>query len=180
MLRLRTYHAVLATLAVLSYLTGEVGLIHAWLGYGVTLVIMVRLAWSLTGVRQLGLEKFYPVFEGLNVFTHPAITRTLLAGIAFCLIGTTTTGILMDRGRAIGMASITSPVYADDDYGRHGRGDENEFLEGIHEFFGNLLVVTVALHVGYLLLFKRPLALFMLYICNPASRSKRRDDLSAS
>jgi len=176
MLRLRTYHAVLAVLAVLSYLTGELGLIHSWLGYGVAVVIVFRLAWSLSGLRQLGLSKFYPVFDGLklgNAFTHPAITRSLLAGIAFCLIGAATTGILMDQGRAIGVASIAPPAYADDDDGRRGHGEENELLEGIHEFFGNLLVIAVALHVAYLLLFKRPLALFMLYIRNPVSRPRK-------
>ena len=51
--RIRAYHAVLVALAVLAYATGELGLVHAWLGYGVAAVILFRLAWSLTGARQL-------------------------------------------------------------------------------------------------------------------------------
>lgn len=44
--RIRIYHATLATLAVLAYLTGELGIIHAWLGYGVAVVIAFRLLWA--------------------------------------------------------------------------------------------------------------------------------------
>jgi hypothetical protein len=39
MQRIRIYHATLAILAILAYLTGELGLVHAWLGYGVAIVL---------------------------------------------------------------------------------------------------------------------------------------------
>ena len=81
------------------------GTAGARLGYAVAAVILVRLIWATTGVRQLGLSRFYPVFTGLRLntaLTHPAISRALLLGIAISLIGTTATGIMMDRGRAIG------------------------------------------------------------------------------
>ncbi|MBN8530474.1 MAG: hypothetical protein J0L97_01240, partial [Alphaproteobacteria bacterium] len=48
----------------------------------------------------------------------------------------------------------------------HAGKDESflkEALEEVHEFFGNLLLVFVGLHVTYLLTFKRPLAKFMLF-----------------
>jgi hypothetical protein len=57
--RIRIYHATLATLAVLAYLTGELGIIHARLGYGVAVVIAFRLLWALSGERQVRLMRFY-------------------------------------------------------------------------------------------------------------------------
>jgi len=173
--KIRLYHAVLAVLTALAYLSGEWGFIHLYLGYGVAAVILFRLLWALSGHRQLGLMKFYPDFEGLNLsnaFTHPAISRTFLFGIAVSVIFTTLIGIAMDGGEALGLAGMdpVTPAYADD----HGSEDhENEFLEEIHEFFANLALIFVMFHVGYLLLFKTPLARFMLFLDTP--RRKRRD-----
>lgn len=169
---IRGYHAALAVSFVLAYLTGELGLIHTWLGYGVAAIIVLRLGLALTGVRQLGLEKFYPSFEGLqldNALTHPMISRTLLLGISASLILTVLTGIFMDGGKAIGLADaniVVGSAYADDgyEYEREGHHDENEFLEEGHEFFANLMLLFVGAHIAYLFLFKRPLAKFMLFI----------------
>jgi cytochrome b len=171
MQRLRLYHAALAVLVVLSYLSGEWGIVHAWLGYGVAAVILVRLGLAATGAPQLGLMRFYPHFEGLkldNVFTHPAISRTLLAAIAVCTIGATVTGVMMDRGRAIGLAesAVIAPAYADDEAetGARGEREDEGAAEELHETFANFLVLLVVVHVSYLLAFKRPLARFMLFL----------------
>ena len=170
MSRIRIYHAALALLAILAYLTGELGIIHSWLGYGVAIVIALRLLWALGGERQVGLMRFYPSFKGLkldNAFTHPAITRTLMLGIALCLFTATATGIAMDKGRAIGLANadIVSTAYADDDEREGDREhEEGGMLGEIHEFFANLMLAFVGMHVTYLLLFKRTLAKFMLFI----------------
>lgn len=169
--RLRLYHATLGVLAILAYITGEVGLIHQWLGYGVAAVIVMRLAWAATGVTQLGLMRFYPMFDGLklgNALTHPAISRSLLFGIALSLIGVTLTGIAMDGGKSIGLAenqqatAFVNSALADDD-DEQGRPEEGPLSE-IHEALANILLLLVAMHVTYLLLFKSPLAKFMLFI----------------
>lgn len=177
---LRAYHAVLALLVVATYASGELGLIHAWLGYAIALVILARLAWAATGVPQLGLMRFYPRFEGLDLgraLTHPAISRVLLLGIAASLIGVTATGIVMDRGRSIGMSAVSAspatPARADSRELRERKGDHEKWdkeegaLSEVHEFLANLLVGLVALHVAYLLAFKRPLARFMLFLDAP-------------
>ncbi|MDP3868412.1 cytochrome b/b6 domain-containing protein [Phenylobacterium sp.] len=177
MSRLRAYHALLAVLMVAAYFSTEWGSAHAWLGYGVAAVIALRLVMALTGSRQLGLMRFYPHFQGLkvdNAFTHPAISRVLLVGIAVCLIGVTATGIAMDGGRSLGanppVASSTDPSRAagdahdeaeEDDEGEEG--EEGGPLGEVHELFGNGLMLLVVLHVSYLFLFKRPLARFMLF-----------------
>ncbi|NCT41575.1 MAG: hypothetical protein GW778_07945 [Alphaproteobacteria bacterium] len=169
MQRIRIYHATLAILAILAYLTGEFGLVHAWLGYGVAIVIALRLLWAFSGERQVGLMRFYPSFEGLkanNLFTHPAISKTLMLGIALMLLTVTGTGIAIDQGTSIALADvqIVSVAYADDDEHEGGHEEEEGLLTEAHELFANLLLLFVGLHVTYILLFKFPLAKFMLFI----------------
>lgn len=167
---LRAYHGALAIGALLAYLTGEFGLLHAWLGYGVALIIIFRLLLALGGAPQLGLSKFYPSFEGLNVrnaFTHPAISKVLLFGIALSIVFVTITGIMIDQGKAIGLANvdIVTPALADDDGEYEGESEEEGGSIGeAHEFFANIMLLFVGMHVTYLFLFKRPLALYMLFI----------------
>ena len=173
--RIRIYHATLATLAILAYLTGELGLVHAWLGYGVAIVIALRLLWTLSGERQVGLMRFYPSFEGLkanNMLTHPAISKTLMLGIALSLIAVTGTGIAIDKGKSVGLANaqMVSAAYADDDEREGGHEKEEGFLTETHELFANLLLLFVGMHVTYILLFKFPLAKFMLFVPKKDSR----------
>jgi cytochrome b len=161
--RIRIYHATLAIISILAYVTGEVGIIHNYLGYGISLVVAFRLLWALSGHRQLGLMRFYPDFDGLkltNMFTHPAISRTLLLGIAIVTILTTATGILMDQGESLSLSavSIINDAYA------NGGDNDNEILEEVHEFFANLMLIFVIGHIGYLIVFKFPLAKFMLFM----------------
>lgn len=186
--RVRLYHALLAVLAIAAYLTGEIDPVHAWLGYGVAFVIVLRLLWALGGERQVGLMRFYPNFEGLKLkgaATHPAISRVLMLGIALCLLTVTGTGIAMDQGRSIGLGStaertsVQSPTelrYADEgeDEEHEGKGEGEEgLLSEVHELAGNLLLPLVGMHVAYLLLFKRPLAKFMLFLPRSAKRKTK-------
>lgn len=186
--RLRVYHASLAILVVLAFASGDAGQVHAWLGYGVAGVIALRLVLALTGQPVLGLARFYPAFDNLRLgtaLTHPAISRTLLAAIALCTIAVVATGIVMDRGQALdlGMVATSSApqtivtVINGEERGELGEGharvgergepqgeiEDNPLGEG-HEFFAKLLIGLVAAHVSYLLLFKRPLAQFMLFL----------------
>jgi cytochrome b len=173
MQRIRIYHATLAILAILAYITGELGHVHAWLGYGVAIVITLRLFWAFSGERQVGLMRFYPSFEGLqanNPLTHPAISKTLMLGIAVSLLAVTGTGIALDKGRAIGLANMQT-AYADDDERKIGGEEEEGFLGESHELFANLLLLFVGMHVTYIMLFKFPLAKFMLFV--PKNDSKK-------
>lgn len=58
--RIRIFHAFLALTVLAAYFSAEMGLIHAWLGYGVAALILFRLIWALSGAPQLGLERFSP------------------------------------------------------------------------------------------------------------------------
>ncbi|MFT5487180.1 MAG: cytochrome b [Paracoccaceae bacterium] len=168
--KVRVYHAALAVLTVLAYLTGDFGIVHDWLGYGVAIVIALRLLWAVFNPRQLGLNRFYPAFDGLrfdNFYRHTAVSKTLILGIVITLCAATLTGVAMDGGEAIGLAEVevvgTALANGHDGNDEGGNGDGGDFLEDIHEVFSNFLIFFVILHAGYLLLFKRPLARFMLY-----------------
>lgn len=183
--RVRLYHALLAVLAIAAYLTGEIDPAHAWLGYGVSVVIVLRPLWALGGETQVGLMRFYPNFEGLKLkgaATHPAISRVLMLGIALSLLTVTGTGIAMDQGRSIGLGSAgeRTSVQSPAEPGYTDKGDEDEHegedhgedgpLSEVHELAGNLLLAFVGMHVAYLLLFKRPLAKFMLFLPRGAKK----------
>jgi cytochrome b561 len=171
---IRALHAALAVLAGLAYVTGEWGAVHAWLGYGVATVVLLRLLAALTGriagIFTLGLQRFYPHFTGLrfdNALSHPAVSRALIAAIALSLIGATATGIAMDRGRTLALAgdAIVAPAMADEARrDRPKRSLAEKALKEAHEVLANLMLLTVGAHVGYLLLFCRPLARFMLFL----------------
>lgn len=181
--RVRLYHALLAVLAIAAYLTGDIFPAHAWFGYGVAAVIVLRLLWAIGGERQVGLMRFYPKFDGLKLkgaITHPAISRVLMLGIALSLLTVSATGIIMDEGRVFGLkpagierqagGSDTDAPRAgreqseDDEDGEDDEEHEDGPLSEIHELAGNLLLPFVGLHIAYLLAFKRPLAKFMLFV----------------
>jgi cytochrome b len=163
--RLRLFHAGLAVLAVGAYATADDDIAHYLLGYAVAMLVFVRLLWSLTGVPPLGLMKYYPHFSGLRLggaMTHPAISRLLLLSIALSLILTVSTGIFMDGGHTIGFGD---PVL--------GPHKSPKWVEEVHELGGNLVLGSVALHVTYLLIWKRQLALFMLFLGGPNGQRRR-------
>jgi len=146
--KIRWYHAVLAVTTLLAYFTGDFGFIHDWLGYAVGVIIILRLGWAVFNPRQLGLNRFYPVFDGIewtNAITHPAISKTLILAVAVSVILATATGLLtlIDGG---------------------------EVFDDLHEGVSGAVIWAVVLHGGYLYLVKRPLARFMLYRDNPAKK----------
>ena len=169
--RIRIFHAFLALTVLAAYFSAEMGLIHAWLGYGVAALILFRLIWALSGVPQLGLERFYPSFKDLHLkglATNPVISRVLLAGIAISVIGATGTGVLMDNGRALQPTSLSSFSFSGENEseereGEEGEDESGEAYEEAHELLANLMLAFVIMHVLYLLAFKRPLARFMLF-----------------
>ncbi len=147
--KVRWYHAVLAITTLLAYFTGDFGFIHDWLGYVVAVIIVARLGWAVFNPRQLGLNRFYPVFDGIewtNAITHPAISKTLILAVAVSVILATATGLL----------TLT---------------DGGEIFDDLHEGVSGIVIWVVVVHGGYLYLIKRPLARFMLYRDNPGKKS---------
>jgi cytochrome b len=139
--KIRTYHAALAVLTLLAYFTGDFGALHDWLGYAVGMIIVLRLLWAPFHPKQLGLNRFYPQFEGIEwgtALTHPAVNKALILAVAVSVILATVSGLLT-------------------------LGTDGEAFEDIHEGLSELVIWAVVFHGGYLYVMKRPLARFMLY-----------------
>lgn len=146
--KVRWYHAVLGITTLLAYFTGDFGFIHDWLGYVVGVIIVARLGWAVFNPRQLGLNRFYPVFDGIewtNAITHPAISKSLILAVAVSVILATATGLL----------TLT---------------DGGEVFDDLHEGVSGVVIYLVIVHAAYLYLIKRPLARFMLYRDTPAKK----------
>lgn len=194
--KIRLSHAALAVGCILAYFTGEAGIVHAWIGYSVAAIIALRLVWGLFGPRQVGIARLVPTLEQVSAIRwldHPAVSKILLSSIVVSLLVVTGTGIALgpgggERGRRHAALSTTvsqpaaqeprellplafvSPARADDD--EEGEANESgEWIEEIHEASANLLFLFVGLHVGYVLLFKRKLAFYMLFTETPPARS---------
>jgi cytochrome b len=184
--------ALLAIAAYLS--AEELGLIHAWLGYAIAAALGLRLILGLLRQRGFELKRLIPRFSQAPVnqsgMRHPAISRLLVASILACMLGAAGTGIAMDQGGTLVGKSIRSS----DEEGGEGRResriereeaqrplpaligtaraedeqadeeDEEGWLGELHEFFGNLLLPLVAVHILYLLAFRFDLARFMLFL----------------
>ncbi len=180
--KLRLYHAMLAVSALAAYATGKSGLVHAWIGYAVAGIIAFRLAWGIFGPSQLRIGRFLPDIASLlriRAADDPAIARVLLGGVVASLLLVSGTGIALDQFRSLDPSTEvrTAPVpradfrtsatnvkavstieRANED------DDENEgWLKELHEFAANMMLLFVGLHVSYMLLFRRPLAGFMLF-----------------
>jgi len=191
--KLRIFHAILAIACVLAYLTGEMGWVHRWIGYGVAVLIAFRLLWSLVGARQIGLTRLLPAWHEIKATSfsyHPAASKILLSGVIACLLTVTATGIALDQpdlftGSAAVNGTVTGtgpptrfsatpvafvgPALADDGEGEYEGGED--WIEEVHEAFANLLFLFVGLHVIYILIFKRKLGLFMLFADKTASHT---------
>lgn len=71
----------------------------------------------------------------------------------------------MRRPSTLVHSTKNTPALADDDGKYEGESEgENEFIGEAHELFANIMLFFVGIHVAYLFLFKRPLALYMLFI----------------
>jgi len=189
--KIRLYHAALAGLALSAYVSGELGPIHEWLGYGVTFILIVRIIWGVVEARQLGISRFFPGFTELGHvrwFDHPAVSKLLLSGVALALVSTVVTGVLADRlpssppsrraentffsasewrtpsNHDVGPSSIASRDRRE--------SDKNEsWITEVHEASANFLLGFVIAHASYMLLFKRRLAAFMLFCAGRRARA---------
>lgn len=182
--KLRLYHAMLASSALAAYATGESGIVHAWIGYMVAGIILFRLAWGMWGPNQLRLGRFLPDLASLfrvRAANHPAIARVLLGGVVASLLLATGTGIALNQAKSLNVvveaktvpiprvdlrsrASSANTVATSKRFNEEEEEDDNEgWLRELHGFSANLMLLFVGLHVSYMVLLRRPLAMFMLF-----------------
>jgi 3-ketosteroid 9alpha-monooxygenase subunit B len=158
------------------YFSGDEGdLLHIWLGYDLIALIAVRLVVALIQVK--GFPTLWPAL-GSGVAVSATVSRSLVIALFLSTSATLTTGLLMvDNARILGIATTSwiAPAYADDDEAV-GFGDEDRLfsseLEELHEIAANTTLVLAAIHIGFLLAFRRRFAINMIPGFGPAAKSR--------
>ena len=149
----RVGHWLLVISFILAYLSEDDFLsLHTWAGYSVTGIILTRIAWGFIGTRHARFSDFvYPLSTVVQFVKNTLILRAkryighnpagglmILAMIASLLI-TNLSGMAV-----YGAAENAGPLAA-------WLGGSSHFLEeifeGIHEFFANLTLLLVIVHV---------------------------------
>lgn len=135
---IRFFHWTMVGLVILAWVTESLYELHSGLGYGIAILLVFRIFWGFIGSHYARFKQFMhppatiikyaklvtrhqePRYVGHNPLGGLMIIALLATLIAICI-----SGIFM---------SIDSL------YG-------NEFLEEAHEFFTNILIILVIMHV---------------------------------
>lgn len=167
--RLRAYHTALAILAISTYLLEDFKDVHAWFGYTIGVLLLLRLA-------SLAIPSFLPRAAWLvskadnqpdRGVQNPIISKAFIAGVMACLVVTVSTGVIMRQTETKTVADLNfiTSAYADDDgHNKKNKNPGRKLLKGIHEVSANGMLALVGLHVGYLLLFRRKFATRIIFI----------------
>ena len=151
----RVFHWSLAGFFLLAYVTeDELLTVHVYAGYAVAGLIVFRLIWGLIGTRHARFSDFVTGPAALVRYLGQLVTGrasrylghnpagaamiiALLTGLAL----TAFTGMVLVAGDGIG--PLAGTLFA---------GFSGETLEEVHEFFANLSIFLVALHVAGVLI----------------------------
>ncbi len=167
----RLFHWGLVASIAIAWLTGEDGeALHEWAGYAALGLLAFRLVWGFIGPRYARFGQFIRGPQAVIDYTRDMLNKRekryighnpLGAVMVVALLATTGatgfTGWLMVEPERMAMLpempAFVTPAFADSDgdeereYGGYGEGDE-EAMEEIHEFFANLLLLLIFLHVA--------------------------------
>lgn len=146
----RMQHWLMALSFIGAYLSGDSErwrLVHVTLGYTLAGLLVCRLLWGLFGPRQARLSVLWRKLQGLPDWLKSLAATSSLATLqpAWCQ----GENLLMALALALILALILplslSGYAVWDEWG-------GDWLEEVHEFFGNALLIAVLAHVGLIAL----------------------------
>lgn len=152
--RFRLFHWLLAGFFVAVYMSGSSAeLLHIWLGYGLLVLLVLRLL--ISGIHLRGFPRLLPSKRQLR---RPDITALGMwltsAALASFAIATLIGLGMVDNGDVLAALPGVQP-------GLFGAASDIDFVdwmgdtEGVHQFFADLGLGLVGLHIAYLLVFRR-------------------------
>ena len=175
----RIFHWSLVATFAIAYLTGdEESRQHELAGYAVLGLVAIRIVWGFIGTRYARFRDFVYRPSAVAAYArdmlagkpkrylgHNPLGGAMIVALLIALLATGATGLAAQQaqGGSEKVAAITARVAAwtpdivakamADDDGRKHRGGERENIWGeVHEFFANLTLVLVGLHIGGVIL----------------------------
>ena len=166
---IRIFHWTLVVSFVVAYLSGEeLDQLHLWSGYLITGLLIFRLLWGFVGSKHARFRDFlYSPRQILDYgksllsgrpkryLGHNPAGAVMVFMLLFSLSFTVASGLLLDAGvgssavAQLGQSVLPAKAWADDDdEDEEHEGKENELLEEVHEFFANLTLLLVFLHIA--------------------------------
>ena len=171
--------SLVATFAVV-YLTGEEeSILHIWSGYAVGVLVALRVLWGFVGTRYARFADF--VYRPATVLAyakdflraapqryigHNPLGGAMVIALLLSLAGATLSGLWLygaeenkgpaaplTAGGAAHFAVIAGAhAHGDDEGEQNEHDDDGGVLGEVHEFFANLTLLLVVLHIAGVLL----------------------------
>ena len=148
----RIFHWSLVLFFFTAYLTeDDFETIHVWAGYAVASLVAFRIVWGLIGTRHARFTDFVtsprtlfnyliaiPAGKARRYIGHNPAGGTMIIALLLALAGTT----------LFGMATLGADENAGPLAGSWLASFDEHTLKEIHEFFANLTLTLVVLHVA--------------------------------
>jgi cytochrome b len=168
----RLFHWSLVAAFAIAWLTGdEESRLHELAGYAVIGLVLVRIVWGFVGTRYarfsnfvyrpstvLGYAREMLIAKPKHYLGHNPLGGMMILALLVSLLAAGVTGLALQgaeqgtgpcaslsAGTTVTMPSMIAKAVADDD-DDEDEGNE-EIWEELHEFFANLTLLLVALHI---------------------------------
>ena len=152
--------------------------LHELAGYAVIALVLVRIVWGLIGTRYarfsdfvhrpsavLGYAREMLIGKPKRYLGHNPLGGVMILALLVSLLATGVSGLALQgaeqgtgpfaslsTGTTVTMPSVIAKAVADDDGEDRNEAEENEgseeLWEELHEFFANLTLLLVALHIA--------------------------------
>lgn len=174
----RIFHWSLVATFIVAWLTAdEESRLHELAGYAVIGLVLVRIVWGFIGTRYARFSDFVyrpstvlgyarDMLRGKpkHYLGHNPLGGVMVLALLVSLLAAGVTGLALQgaeqgtgpfaslaSGATVTMPSVIARAVADDDEGKNGEEEDEgneEIWEELHEFFANLTLLLVALHIA--------------------------------
>lgn len=170
----RIFHWLLVAAFTVAYLTGDdESDLHVWMGYAILALLAIRVLWGFVGSRHARFSDF--VFAPSTVIAyakdavmgrakrylgHNPLGGAMVVALLICLLATGATGYLVysaegahQKQESVALVNGVAGAEPGGESGERGeeRGGEHHEeseLNEVHEFFANLTLFLVILHIA--------------------------------
>ncbi|MCR4346650.1 MAG: cytochrome b/b6 domain-containing protein [Sulfuricaulis sp.] len=173
----RLFHWSLVAAFTIAWLTGdEESRLHELAGYTVIGLVLIRIVWGFVGTRYARFSDFVyrpsVILSYIRELTlgkskrhlgHNPLGGLMVLALLVSLLAAGITGLALEgaeqgtgpfaslsTGATMTMPGVIAEALADDDDKVHnnGKNENDEIWEELHEFFANLTLLLVVLHIA--------------------------------